>query len=182
MIKINLVPYKEEMKKVQAIRQMVIIAASVILLVLVLVSVHVFMTLSVGSLEAKVKSASNELERLKAITGNLDKFKEDKALVEKKLSIIKNLEGNRKISVHLLQALSEQVPEGQIWLTLFLKNDMSITIEGMAKDNDAIALFMSRLEASPYFESVDLVTSQQEVYADKVELKKFRLTCMVGAR
>ncbi|MCK9274440.1 MAG: PilN domain-containing protein [Syntrophales bacterium] len=182
MIKINLIPYHEEMKKIQARRQLVIGAGAVIFLLLALASVHLFMTMSVKALHTKVEAATSELERLKAITGNLDKFKTDKALVEKKLSIINNLEGDRKESIHLLTELSKSIPAGKMWLTLFSKKERKISLEGMAVNNDAIASFMDRLEESPFIKSVDLVTSRQTYYADKIELKQFMLLCEINAR
>jgi len=52
----------------------------------------------------------------------------------------------------------------------------NLQIEGMAKDNPTIALFMKKLEGSPYIRTVDLVSSKQQPIAD-VKLMRFKLSC-----
>jgi type IV pilus assembly protein PilN len=134
------------------------------------------MTLTLNRLEKNVTTAQKKLEELTKITGNLEKFKEDKALVEKKIAIIKNLEQGRGTPVRMLDEFATRIPEGMMWLITIEEAGDALKIEGMARDNPTIALFMKKLEESPHMQSVDLVSSKQETIAD-VKLMRFKLSC-----
>ncbi|MCK9230098.1 MAG: PilN domain-containing protein [Syntrophales bacterium] len=175
MIRINLIPYREEMAKLRARKLLITFAASFVILVLVVGSFHTWMTLSISALERQVTDSRTELDRLKKLTGDIDKYREDKALAEKKLQVITSLEKNRDEGYLLLREFSLTVPEGDLWLTLLSKRGTDLRTEGMAKDNRTIALFMERLTASPEILSVDLVAVRQVPYAG-TELKSFTLT------
>ncbi len=180
MIRVNLIPYREEMQKIRTRRQLVIAVASLVLVIFVVVLFQTFLSLSVSALEKDVRASRAELDRLRAITGDLDKYQQDKALVEKKLQVIEDLEMNRDEGFRLLTELSRTVPEGQLWITRFSKRGAALRLEGMARNNAAVALFMERLEASPMIGSVDLVMSRRVPYAS-TELKNFQLSGRVKA-
>lgn len=176
MIKLNLLPYKEERRKATMIRQVVTLSVSIILFILIIGTTHIYMTMTVNRLERDVETSTKKLEELTRITGDLDKFKKDKALVEKKIAIIEDLEKGRTWPVHLLGEFSTRIPKGEVWLSTIEEVGANLEVEGMAKDNPTIALFMKMLEESPYIQSVDLILSKREVVSD-VKLMRFRLSC-----
>lgn len=177
MIKINLIPYREEMKKIRARQQLIAIAASFVILVIIVGGFHTWMTMSVSALDKRVAASRTELDRLKKLTGDIDKYREDKAIAEKKLEVITSLEKNRGEAYLLLREFSLTVPQDELWLTFLSisKTGGDLRLEGMAKDSATIALFMERLEASPEIASVDLVGVRKVPYAG-AELKTFTLT------
>jgi type IV pilus assembly protein PilN len=59
-----------------------------------------------------------------------------------------------------------------LWLTEFKENGGSLTVTGMAVDNQTIADFLKALQSSQYFKDVDLVETVQS-QQDKQALKKF---------
>lgn len=176
MIKINLLPYKEERKREALIRQIVILSASVFIFIFIVGTIHFYMSLTLNSLEKDVAASKKKLAELTKITGDLEKFKKDKALVEKKIAIIDSLEKGRTGPLRVLDEFATRVPEGRMWLITIEESGANLNVEGMAKDNPTIAFFMKTLEESPYIESVDLVSSKQETVAE-VSLMRFRLLC-----
>ena len=176
MIKINLLPYKEERKREAMIRQIVTLSVSVIIFILIVGTTHFYMTTTLNQLERDVEASKKKLEELTRITGDLKKFKEDKALVEKKIAIIQSLEKGRSGPVRILDEFATRIPEGRVWLLTIEESGANLMVEGMAKDNPTIALFMKALEESPYIQSVDLVSSKQETVSE-VSLMRFRLSC-----
>jgi len=176
MIKINLLPYKEERKRAAIVQQIVALSASLIIFILIIGTTHFYMTTTLNRLERNVETAKKKLEELTRITGDLEKFKQDKALVEKKIAIIQSLEKGRSGPVRILNEFATRIPKGRIWLITIEKMGNNLQIEGMAKDNPTIALFMKKLEGSPYIRTVDLVSSKQQPIAD-VKLMRFKLSC-----
>lgn len=176
MIKINLLPYKEERKRAAMVRQIVTLSASVIIFILIIGTTHFYMTMTLNRLERDVETAKNKLEELTRITGDLEKFKRDKALVEKKIAIIQNLEKGRSGPVRILDEVAARIPTGRVWLMTIEHVGSNLVVEGMAKDNQTIAFFMKTLEESPFIGSVDLISSKQQIVAE-VKLMRFRLSC-----
>ncbi|HEU19233.1 MAG TPA: hypothetical protein ENO00_07645 [Deltaproteobacteria bacterium] len=176
MIRINLLPYWEEKKKANIKRQILIASVSFASLLLIILSVHLYMITSIGSLEDSVEDAKLRLKQLTKITGDIDKFKKDKEIVQKKLKVITDLEENRMDPVHLMDTFASKVPEGKIWLTSLAETGANLRVEGVASNNPAIAQFMKILEASDTIKSVDLLSAKQVVVSD-VKLTSFVLSC-----
>lgn len=176
MIKINLLPYREREKGENLKRQIIIISATFVVFLLIIVFLQLHTARSIGKLEREVKSAEGQLRVLTKITGDFEKFKKDKVILKKKLAIIENLENNRLAPVLFLDDLTTRIPRGSVWLTALSGSDTVFRIEGVAKNNTAIANFMKSLEKSQYVESVDLILSRQTIISD-TKLKKFIISC-----
>jgi len=179
MIRINLLPYREMRRKAVIRRQIIGVVSSALIFFFIIGSLQLYMSLSIRNLEKEVKVAEEKLKTLVALTGDIDKFRKDKELMEKKIAIIENLEKNRKDPIRILDELAQGLPAGQIWLVRLEKNGNTLKLEGVAISNPAIALFMKTLEESPAIESVDLVSSRQTSIADS-KLMSFVLSCTLG--
>ncbi|MBW2557302.1 MAG: PilN domain-containing protein [Deltaproteobacteria bacterium] len=176
MIRINLLPYREEKKKAGTQRQVIIGLVSFGIFFLLAVSLHIYMVMNIAKLETEVKSARVQLDALTKVTGDPEKFKADKEILEKKIGVIKDLEKNRAYPVHLMDELASRISPQSAWLNSVAKKDNNLLVEGVAVNNPAIAQFMKRLEGSPYIKTVDLISSKQAVISG-VKLMGFVLLC-----
>lgn len=176
MIRINLLPYREERKKTELARQIIILAGIFVIFFLVVAGVHLYMTFSLRSYTHEVKAAEEKLASLGEVTVDLEKIKKDKELLEKKIAVIEDLEKGRGRPVVLMEELSATVPVGQVWLSTIEKGADTLRVEGVAIDNPAIALFMQQLEKSPIIASVDLVSSELTAISG-TKLMNFKLLC-----
>jgi len=181
MIRINLLPYREKAKKENVRRQVSILAGILVLFVLILLAVHLYFTMSVNSLEAKVKAADVRLIELNKNVVVVENFKRDKKELEKKLGVIKSLEGNRLFPVVMLDELNKLIPSKDIWLEKIVHTGKDLRIEGIARDNGAVALFMKSMENATFTKSVELVSSREKEIAG-VKLQQFILTCVMKTR
>jgi type IV pilus assembly protein PilN len=176
MIKINLLPYRER-KKVSAMqRQIIALAGSFGAFILIIVSLHVYTVLSIGWLEKDVKAADEQLKGLVKIAGEMDVVMADKKLLEKKIEIISNLEKSRMETVLIFNEMTVTVPSGQVWLTSISEAGGNLHLDGVARDNMAIAHFMRNLEKSPLIKSVDLKSSKQDKISN-TKIQKFNISC-----
>ena len=176
MIRINLLPYREEKKKASAQRQIVIGAVFLGLFFFILILLHLRTSADVARLETEVETARARLTALSRVTGDLEQVKTDKETLEKKIRIIKDLERGRTDSVHIMDELASRISPQTEWLTGMTKKGNRLRVEGMAVDNPAVARFMKKLEASPYIGTVDLIASKQATIAG-VKLMEFVLLC-----
>jgi type IV pilus assembly protein PilN len=178
MIKINLLPYREKEKKENLARQVSIIAGSFIIFILLLIFVQFNLTSSINNLDIQVKESETTLAALDKKIGDLDRFKKDKKELELKLGVIKTLEENRLAPVKTLDDLAMLVPPKSIWLTKLTQKNDKLTIEGVGRDNIAVADFMRTIENFAPIKSVDLVTSKKVEIAG-ITLQQFNFSCFM---
>jgi len=108
-------------------------------------------------------------------------FKKAKKELEQKLGVIKSLEGNRLFPVRMLDELNTLVPSKDVWLEKIVHTGKELRIEGMARDNGAVAVFMKSMENATFAQSIELVTSREKEIAG-VKLQQFILTCVMKTR
>jgi Tfp pilus assembly protein PilN len=79
-----------------------------------------------------------------------------------------------------MDQLSVNLP-GKIWLTALKQSGMELKIEGTALDNQTISKYMTNLEKSLYFKSVDLekINTEEKQGSRGRGLKNFALKCII---
>lgn len=181
MIQINLLPVRVQKRK-EGARQI----ASVYLLTIVLALVVIgFLWLSY---DQQIASRQNELSALQQEVKKYAKFEvalqeltKRKELIDRKVKIIKDLQGDRDAVVRMLALLSIQVPPEKMWFDKLAQTGNSVTLDGVAQSNEAIVEFMRNLESSPYIEkgSINLVLSRQvpvKAMKQEMKLREFQLS------
>lgn len=178
MIKINLLPYREKEKKENFVQQIYIIAGSFIFFILVLVWLQVWASSSIGNLETQLKESESTLADLDKKIGNLEKYKNQKKDLEQKLGVIATLEENRLAPVKILDNLAMLVPSQNIWLVKITQKGDKINIEGIGRDNIAVADFMKSIENFDPIKSVDLISSKKTDVSG-ITLQQFNFSCVL---
>lgn len=178
MIRINLLPYREKAKKENLQRQIIVICGVFLLFLLSLTFVHFYLGLDIGNMEERIKEADAKLVVLNKKVGDIEGFKRNKKELEQKLGVINALEGNRLFPVQTLDELNLLIPAKEIWLERLTEIGLEMRIEGMARDNSAVAILMKNLEKASFVQSVDLLFSREKEIAG-VKLQQFNLTCVL---
>ena len=176
MIKVNLLPYRERKKKDLWKRQIFVASATFGAFLLIIATLHGYIYFNVNGLERDVKAAEGRLEELNKLAAEFNSVKADKDLLAKKIEVINNLEKSRTDVVLLLNEVARTIPPGQVWLVLLAETGSNLRIDGIARDNLAVAVFMNNLERSPLIKSVDLSASKQDKIAN-TKVQKFVLDC-----
>ncbi|MDD5168023.1 MAG: PilN domain-containing protein [Syntrophales bacterium] len=176
MIRINLLPYHETERKESRSRKIFILVGSMVLFLLILSSLQLYIWNSISSMKQDLKQKEERLVVLKKIIGEVDKYKREKQILEKKLGVIDELERNRSYPVRMLADIASQVPTKDVWLDKLSQTGVSLQIEGKARDNFAVVRFMKNLEGSMYIQSVELVSSKQNELSG-IKLQQFNLSC-----
>ncbi|HET6459354.1 MAG TPA: PilN domain-containing protein [Syntrophales bacterium] len=177
MIRINLLPYREREKKEGVTRQIVIIVISSVVFLLAIGSFQLYLVISTSNLERDVKIQEEELARLKKTIVDIEQYKLNMATLQKKLAIINALEENRLAPVKMLDELSLVVPVKEVWLDKISEKGTEITMEGMARNNIAVAHFMKNLSVANFVKAVDLISTREKEIAG-IKLQQFVITCV----
>ncbi len=177
MIRINLLPFRAARKKENIRRQVSIFFLSLILITMVLFYYNISLNNKIHELDTRVKDIRNQITKYNIINREIANIKKKLDILNKKIDVIINLESNRKEPVRLLDAMTEMVIEKRMWFTRFEAKGEIISIKGIAFDNKTVADFMTRLEGSKLFASVNLTTLKQQKIQGKINLKSFQITC-----
>ncbi len=178
MIKINLLPYRTSKKKETATQQIVLL---VIIVLVALVVVGVVYAVTIGKINAtksEISSQENELQALKKKIGEIDNLKKLQAEVQKKLDILGQLRKDKTGPAIRLARLSDSVTE-RMWLTRYVETGTTVSISGLAYNEDLIADFMRKIQSSPEFINVELQVSEQQEISG-LKLKKFDISCALN--
>lgn len=177
MIRINLLPHREEKRKARRQQFYVLLG-----LVSVLAAVIWFLGFSLINREINVQNDKNEF--LKREIASLDKEiaeikkiqEQTNALLARK-RVIEALQANRTETVHLFNELAKQVPEG-IYLRTLIQTGNRITLTGIAQSNARITTLMNNLDESPLLENSTLVETRSEVVNNR-RLNAFSITTVI---
>ena len=179
MIRINLLPVREQKKKESARQFISIGILSLILLVVIIGYLHISAYMKVNKLNAEIKSTEEEINRINKIVKDVNVFKEKKKELQDKIKVIDMLSRKRTGPVKILYELSKSTPT-KLWITSLQETNLKLTLSGIALDNETIASFMKSMERTTCFSDIELVQLQQETWeGSKHKIKKFDITCLV---
>jgi type IV pilus assembly protein PilN len=176
MILINLLPVRTK-KREEGNR---LIAAAYLFTVFLALAVMVMLDITYnGMIATRQKQLAVVQTQVKAYSiyqVRLNRLTKRKQNIEEKRKVIKQLQSDRDAVVRMLALLSIKIPVGKIWFNSLTQNDYTVSLDGVAENNEAIATFMRNLQASPYVEpgSTNLVVSKQVQISD-MKLRTFKL-------
>jgi type IV pilus assembly protein PilN len=174
MIRINLLPVRAARKKEESQRQVLLFAFGLIAIVVFGLVFYQARKEVLTDLEDSNRLLQEEITNLKKIIGQVDEYKKQQALLEKKLEIIQTLKANKVGPVHMLDQIAQRIPE-KLWLDSLEEAGGRLTLKGVSINNEVIATFMSKLEESDFFREVYLVSIQAKD-VEELKLKEFTIT------
>ncbi len=177
MIKVNLLPFRAARKKENIRQQVSIFLLSVIFVSFSMYYYNANLSDKINAHNVKIKNIKNELAKYNKITKEVDDIKNRLDILNKKTGVIKNLELNRKEPVRLLNTMTLTVIPKRMWFTNLEAKEEVVTIKGFALDNKTVADFMTRIEESKLFDSVNLMSVKQQNYNKTINLKGFVISC-----
>jgi len=171
MIHINLLPVRQ-LKKEALLRQQLYMFGAIIATVSIGVgAVWLMDRQAMARLEAKQAELRANLERLKPIADEVNTLERREKLLNARIETIQRLRSKQRGPVHVLDALSRNLPE-QAWLETIDESAGVYKVAGYALTNFAVADLLRNLQRSKEFIGVDLISSEQVVIANR-EIKKF---------
>ncbi|MBI5751623.1 MAG: PilN domain-containing protein [Hydrogenophilales bacterium] len=179
MIRINLLPHREEKRKARQ-QQMLFISGGVAVLgalsvLLGYIAIAGMIDHQNGNnqyLKGEITKLNTEIEEIKALK---DKTK---SLLDRK-KVVEDLQADRAEAVHLFDQMVRLLPEG-IYLKGVKQNGKVVNIQGYAQSNARVSTLMRNLEASPWLESPDLVEIKA-VTVNNLRANEFSLNIKISA-
>lgn len=177
MIRINLLPVKEQAAESLRRQQLTIGGAVLGLAFLAMGGVYYWQYREFGRLEKEMADLRNDILALNIKVKEVGDLQNKIKDLRGKNKIFEDLSKKRVGPVRVLESISSATPTS-LWLTELKETGGNITLTGLAMDNQTIADFMRALANSKYFTNVDLVEVVQEKSAG-APLKKFSIKSAV---
>ncbi|MDO9012855.1 MAG: PilN domain-containing protein [Gallionella sp.] len=174
MIRINLLPYREERRRAKQIQFITLSALSLLLGVLVWGLVHAAISTQIDYQERRNAYLQEETAILDKQIAEIRKLREQtKSLLERK-DAVEKLQSDRSQVVHLLDQMLRILPEG-VYIKTLKQNGDAINLVGYAQSNARISTLMRAVEDSAWLEAPALVEIHAAT-AEGVRLSEFTLT------
>jgi type IV pilus assembly protein PilN len=146
---INLLPWRETLKKEREIRFGIITGVSLFLSGLVVLGVHLFMDAEITFQKKRNHYLESEIKKAKAKIEKIKKLDEKKQDMIARMNAIQDLEESRPLVVHLFEELVTQVPDG-VYFTSMKQKENKITLEGVAQSDARVSSLMKKIEESEW--------------------------------
>ncbi len=178
MIKINLLPREERVRRAPVKTTVILAAIGVGLVFLAMAYGWYWLNGEVGRLQAAILQTQAELKRFEELAKQVDRYREEKKRLEEKIRVIEALVAAQGGPVRLLDEVSKALPN-EVWLTALNRTGKRLEISGIAFSNFNIAALMTNLgKASTLVSNVDLVISEKTTI-EEVAVERFIITMEV---
>jgi type IV pilus assembly protein PilN len=183
MIRINLLPHREQRRKQRknAFIAMLVGAAIVGALVVLLVGIVIANRISSQTQRNEFIKAENrrldvEIKEIATLKAEIESLKARQQAVE-------DLQGDRNQPVYLLDELVKQVPEG-VYLRSFKQEGQRVALNGYAQSNERVSELLRNLSNnSPWLEHPDLIEIKAVAAGQGKDAKRvFDFTINVGIK
>ena len=165
--RVNLLPHREERRKRARQHFFVLAGGTALAGILIVVAMHGFYATKIEIQADRNKFLKSEVAKLDKEIAEINKLKDEiQALLARK-QVIETLQADRAQTVHLLEQLVRQVPEG-VYLRSITQKGLRIKLLGYAQSNARVSTLMRNIEASPWLERPELV----EVKANNVDKRR----------
>ncbi len=172
-VRINLLPHRE-LKRAARKREFIFIAAGTV--IFALATAFLAHTILAGLVDAQLnknKFLKGEIAKVDKEIEEIQRLKEQTAALLARKQIVETLQSNRTESVHLLDQLVRQLPDG-VYLKSVRQNADKINLTGYAQSNARIATLMRNLDTSPWLSNAELVETKA-VQLNNLRVNEFSL-------
>jgi len=156
VIRINLLPHREIRRKQQQQQFFVLFGGIVVIGVGIWFIVHTYLDEQHDVQVSRNKYLQEEIVKLDKQIAEIQKLKEQTAALLARKRVVETLQSNRSETVHLLDQLVRQLPDG-VYLKGVRQAGTRVTITGLTQSQARVSTLMRNLESSPQLENPGLV-------------------------
>jgi type IV pilus assembly protein PilN len=156
MIRVNLLPHREQKRKARARRFAGLAALFFLAGVGVTIAGYTVLSAQISIQDERNAFLEQENAKLDKQIAEIETLKKERQALLDRKKIVERLQSNRSEAVRVLDQLVRQVPEG-IYLKEVRQKDDQITLVGYAQSSARVSTLMRSLNDSPIFEQPNLV-------------------------
>jgi type IV pilus assembly protein PilN len=155
MAHINLLPWREDLRKRKKKEFYAIVGGAAVLMVVIGLATHIFVAGMIDYQDSRNAYLKGEIKKVEAKIKEINELESKKEQLISRMRIIERLQSNRPEVVHLFDELVRLVPEG-MYLENIEQKGNNLTVKGQAQSNARVSAFMRALEESAWFDAPQL--------------------------
>lgn len=174
MAQINLLPWREELRKERKVRFFTIAGIAAVITLGVVAGVHLFFVQLISYQNARNQFLHGQITLLDKKIKQIKDLEKERDRLLARMRGIEQLQTSRPVIVHIFDTFVTTVPDG-VYLTEISQKDKEFTVKGVAQSNARVSNFMRNLDASHWLTKAHLQVIET-VTKDKRRLANFTLT------
>lgn len=155
MAHINLLPWREELRREQTRHFATLLGISALFTAAVILLVHVNILKMIDHQNFRNTLLEGEIKKLEIQLQEIQGLEETKAKLLSRMEIIQSLQQKRPQIVHVFDEIVRTVPEG-IYLTAIKQTGDNFEFTGVTESNGRVSAYMRNIEASPWMKNPKL--------------------------
>jgi type IV pilus assembly protein PilN len=179
MIRINLLPHREEKRKARQQQMLVVTGGVVAVGALSILLGYMLIGGMIETQEGNNRFLKSEITKLDKEIEEIKVLKEKtQSLIDRK-KVVEDLQADRSQAVHLFDQMVRQLPGG-MYLKAIKQTDKRVNIQGYTQSNARVSTLMRNLEASPWLANPQLIEIKAAT-VNNVRANEFSLDVLVSA-
>jgi len=161
MPRINLLPWREELRRRRNKEFGVTAVVFAVLSLVVIAAVHVHYDDRIDFQKRRNQFLTAEIAKLDKKIAEIKELDAERERIQKRIDIIQDLQSSRPEIVRLMDEIVRALPEGIYFQRLVLQG-RTLTLEGIAQSNARVSSLMRNFEASELLENPQLLEIKRE--------------------
>jgi type IV pilus assembly protein PilN len=178
MAKINLLPWREELRQELKKEFLVILAGTVVFALVVLLATNRVYNSWIDNQNNRNSYVQRNIDELNRQVEEIKTLEAKRRQLLDRMKVIQDLQGTRPLVVHVFDEMVRTLPDGVFYQSL-ARSDTTIDITGVAESNNRVSSLMRQLDKSDWFESPNL-TSVQAAAEFGEQASSFKMTVKVS--
>ena len=180
MIRINLLPWREELRTELRNQFVTGLGLTALLGLVVAFAIYSGKNDDIDYQNSRNTRLKTEIRSLDRQIKEIKTLEETRAQLLRRRDVIEQLQDSRARMVHLFDELVRTIPDG-IYLTAVKQLGQMLTVTGRAQSDAQIALYLRRLDGSPWMAKPELGVIEVKSKS-KDQLKDFKITVTLTNR
>jgi type IV pilus assembly protein PilN len=155
MARINLLPWREERRKLRQKEFGVMLAMGALAGVVLWFLVNSYYNAQINGQNERNAYLQQQIAEVETRITEIDELDRQKARLLARKEVIEQLQANRSQMVHLFDSLVRTIPDGVV-LTSIKQEGEKLTLEGRSQSNARVSTYMRNLEGSGWMTKPDL--------------------------
>lgn len=166
MMRINLLPHREEKRKAKRVQFYALTGLVFLLAAIIWFVGHTLISNRIDQQNDKNEFLRQEIIVLDKQIAEIKTLKQQTEALLARKRVIELLEANRAETVHVFNEFAQRIPEG-IYLRKVVQNGQRLNLVGYAQANARVSALMHNLEESPLFKKPELIEIKAEIVGGK---------------
>ncbi len=155
MLRINLLPWREEARRERQRQFMYSLVGTLVLGAVLVLVVGLFFDQKISVQEARNQKIQTEINRLQQRIDRIAELERTRNRLLSRKQIIESLQASRSLTVELLDKLAKSIPIG-VTLTDVRQQGQRVTLLGSSQSNARVSAYLHSLETMDLFTNPEL--------------------------